>query len=84
LARFALPAHDVTDAFELDRDTLIGVNDVVEDVGYFAFYSGQVAGEPRGKIAAANGLQGSEQIVLKYAIGGDLNRSGSVLNRWSV
>src|SRR6185312_17538904 len=62
LAGSALPAHDITDKLQLLRHPLVGSDDLVERVGYFAHDPGLVGWQSHGKIAGLHCLKRPQQL----------------------
>ena len=59
----APPAHDLTDALELLRHSLVGGDDFIEGIGDLALDAEMVAGHSHREIAASHRLQRLQQFL---------------------
>jgi hypothetical protein len=71
LARFTLLADYVTDALEFLRHVLVGSNDFIKRVGYFARQTNPSAWKPDRKVTIPHGLQaGQNDVEIQRSVGG--------------
>ena len=71
LARLAFLADCLTDALEFLRHLLVGSNDFIERVGYFARQTNPSAWEPHRKVTIPHGLQaGQNDVEIQRSVGG--------------
>jgi hypothetical protein len=76
LPGFSLAADHLSDALQLLRHSLVGGDDLVEDVGDLAFDAQMIAGHPHREVACAHRLQRVQKILQRVGLSVGLRLGG--------